>query len=94
MEDKQTIHVPTFPQTAPANDSSCYPWIKCSACWETNWSHLMCEGDWWIHCEKGNIIVLKHKVMRDSLYGNAAKQGQLHSMLCWISDRDISPSGH
>jgi len=49
----------TFSQTAPTNDSSCYPWIHCTTCWETDWSHLMCEGDRRIHRQNGNVIVLK-----------------------------------
>jgi hypothetical protein len=45
-QDEQTSHVPTFPQTAPAYYSSCCPGVECTACWETDWSHLVCEGDW------------------------------------------------
>jgi hypothetical protein len=69
--DEHASRILTFPQTTPADDSSCYSWIQCTtACWKTDWSHLMCEGDWRIHCQNGNVIVLKHKVMPDSLYHN------------------------
>lgn len=59
QRNEQTSSIRTFSQTAPTNDSSCYPWIQCTTCWETDWSHLMCEGDRWLHRQNGNVIVLK-----------------------------------